>query len=476
MKKIGPHIITECNNLRDIWFLGNAPTSYMTPAIGGHAELVITRMINSQGFNHQWCSLPVNIAYNEPPDYANPLISDDEKWTYSISGTEAVLIECLVGDEVIIIPEAINSYPVVQIASTSFDNFFLHSTIKKVIIPNSVKILDPGLFNKLHWMKEVSIGNNITTIPQGAFENCTSLEKIHFGNNVEEIGKRAFSACLMLEQIILPDSVKIIDDEAFAYDESLFMVSIGKNIQRLGEKVFMGCEYLEEIRFRNTALPIAGRDLFPTIHHGVFVSYNSQVKNVPPFYHNVPTKPYYNIIYSTEIPGLQIDANCYFTGDEVVIKDSPPDKLKREFLGWVTGPKSAHNHYDPDDIIIIGTSSITLYPQFGDIIGDEEAITVLQVSSYSGRWNTDWGEFNMIERGGKVTGIEIDSPTSFLEGTISKGVCTGSFGEIVNNKKKILGAFSFTRKEGSFTGYRCDKKGMPLYMCDQWNGTYIQGY
>jgi hypothetical protein len=475
VKKIGPSIITDCDNLRDIWFLGNAPSCYTMPQIYGHPDLTITRMAHSEGFTDQWSSYPVIISYTEPPDYANPLISSDGKWEYSISGGEAVLITYLGDEEVLIIPQVLHNYPVTHIASTSFDDFFITGLIKKIIIPDSIRTLDPGLFNKLFWIKDVSLGNGISIIPEGAFEGCVSLENIFFGNNVKEIGDRAFSNCLMLEQVILPESIRYIKDEAFAYDESLAMVSIGKNIQSLGNRVFIGCEGLIEVRFRYTQLPSAGVELFPTNLRTLFISYDGKGKQVPSIYHNVLTKPYYHVIYSsgTNIPVT--DPNCYFTNDEAIIKDGPNEKIKREFLGWDTHENGNGIRYEPGDCIVIESSSITLYPQFGDSIYEEEGdMKPVQASSYSGRWDTDWGEFNIVEERGRIRGVEVDNPTSFLEGTISRGICTGSFGEIVKKKKIIFGSFSFTRNGDFFTGYRCDVFGMPLYMCDQWNGVCLK--
>lgn len=94
-------------------------------------------------------------------------------------------------DTELIIPSEINGVPVTAIAENALKN---NSTVKSVIIPDSVK-----------------------TIGTDAFYNCEKLEKVTIGNGVTEIGKCAFFFCRNLTSVTLGSNVKTIGENAFNY-------------------------------------------------------------------------------------------------------------------------------------------------------------------------------------------------------------------------------------------------------------------
>lgn len=78
-----------------------------------------------------------------------------------------------------------------------------------------------------------------------------SLPQEIAGNAVTTIGKKAFLACSRLQEIRLPDSVRILEDWAFASCKSLRTVSLKKENIMFGKGVFRGCDLLTEIRLRS---------------------------------------------------------------------------------------------------------------------------------------------------------------------------------------------------------------------------------
>ena len=91
-----------------------------------------------------------------------------------------------------------NQYYYSSISSTTYDNYKIPSSLKKVIIT----------------------GGNIL---RGAFEECTNIAEITVPNDITGIGKEAFYNCSLLTCINIPESIKNIGSYAF-YNLSLIHI------------------------------------------------------------------------------------------------------------------------------------------------------------------------------------------------------------------------------------------------------------
>lgn len=78
------------------------------------------------------------------------------------------------------------------------------------------------------------IPNSVKSIDDWAFAYCTSLTSVTIGNSVKSIGRGAFDLCSSLTSITIPNSVKFIGDYAFRDCNKL--TSITEN--RLAYKAF----------------------------------------------------------------------------------------------------------------------------------------------------------------------------------------------------------------------------------------------
>lgn len=67
-------------------------------------------------------------------------------------------------------------------------------------------------------IKKLVIENGITTIGIGAFDSCLNLEEVILPETIVEIKKYAFHKCEKLSKINIPQGVKCIGDNAFAYE------------------------------------------------------------------------------------------------------------------------------------------------------------------------------------------------------------------------------------------------------------------
>lgn len=127
----------------------------------------------------------------------------------------------------------------------------------------------------LQTIKSVDIGNGATEICDYAFYGCDSLESVSIPESVSKIGTFAFSQCLSLEGInvdgtnpnyesdengvlftegkteliqypannaataySVPDSVKVICDDAFRHSENLAEISLSEGLEEIGAEAF----------------------------------------------------------------------------------------------------------------------------------------------------------------------------------------------------------------------------------------------
>lgn len=82
-----------------------------------------------------------------------------------------------------------------------------------------------------------------------------SPETIILGSDIEKIGEYAFSECKNVTGVILPQSLKEIDDKAFA-NSCIQEIVIPNHIRRIGKEAFANCEGLSYIEIPNSVSEI----------------------------------------------------------------------------------------------------------------------------------------------------------------------------------------------------------------------------
>ena len=119
--------------------------------------------------------------------------------------------------------------------------------------------------NPLYCAKKLYINNvlvteaNITTatkINDYAFHGCSSLTSIVIGDSVTSIGDYAFYNCSSLTSIVIPNSVTSIGDAAFSGCSSLTSVVIGDSVTSIGDWAFSGCSSLTSIEIPDSVTSI----------------------------------------------------------------------------------------------------------------------------------------------------------------------------------------------------------------------------
>ncbi len=127
---------------------------------------------------------------------------------------------------------------------------FLNSGLEAITLPESLEGIGQSVFSGTR-LKEITIPANVVGLGTSAFEGSDAgtmpLEKVIFnGSKIKEIEPYTFKNCVNLKEITLPESLMIIDYNAFFGCSSLTKVVIPDNVVEIGKKAFWGCTSLTE--------------------------------------------------------------------------------------------------------------------------------------------------------------------------------------------------------------------------------------
>ncbi len=103
-----------------------------------------------------------------------------------------------------------------------------------VIVPYWVRRIEPDAFSGSSTLKRIRLPDALKIICERAFLNCEALQEIIIPDGIETIGQGAFMNCSGLRKIRLPYSLERIEQNVFAGCSSLEMVEISRD-GRCGE-------------------------------------------------------------------------------------------------------------------------------------------------------------------------------------------------------------------------------------------------
>lgn len=151
--------------------------------------------------------------------------------------------------EEVVIPATYNGLRVAAIGEEAFAN---NSTIKKVVLPNSIVAIGARAFQNCSSLVEVNVPETVSTIGQEAFYLCTKLEKVQFSEKESIsadlfVGSKAFSCCISLKEVVLASNVRNLPDYAFENCYALEKITLNAGLSSIGNFAFDGCSALTEI-------------------------------------------------------------------------------------------------------------------------------------------------------------------------------------------------------------------------------------
>ena len=104
---------------------------------------------------------------------------------------------------------------------------------------------------------------NVTSIYRGAFM-FSDIRSVHIPNSVTVIDTNAFSNCVSLESVIIPDSVTNIGANAFSFCTALESVEIPNSVTIIDMSAFYVCSELSTVIFNSQSPPTFGDSSFDT--------------------------------------------------------------------------------------------------------------------------------------------------------------------------------------------------------------------
>lgn len=169
-------------------------------------------------------------------------------------------------DTDVIIPSVYNGLPVTMIGKVAFHNC---TSIKSVIIPDSITFLEAYTFYGCTSLQTVTIGSFVHTINSGHFDACSSLMNIEINDNnpyLKSIDGNVYSKNkenLLIyakgkqdKSFVIPNFVTSIADNAFADSDNLTSVIIPNSVTTIGFFAFGSCNSLVDIQIPSSVTSI----------------------------------------------------------------------------------------------------------------------------------------------------------------------------------------------------------------------------
>ncbi len=292
--------------------------------------------------------------------------------------------------EELIIPNEIEynseTYEITTIGSLAF---FGKTSLKKIIMPDSIVTINSEAFYGCSEIVEITISKNIKKIERDAFFNCDSLVNVYYNGTLEkwcEIDFKNSSANPMyhgqhfylyneqveyeeLVKIELPSSIEILKQYTFFGFEnvnelvfsdkiteigigtfskcsSLLEVNISKSVTSIGFNAFNGCDSLSIITLPFTGNSINNKD---NAHFGYIFGANTYSENG----NFVPTSLKIVILNNC----LEIDSYAFYNCSKL-IKVVIPEGVTSIGEKAFSGCSSLTSIIIPDSVIKIGASAL----------------------------------------------------------------------------------------------------------------------
>lgn len=148
-----------------------------------------------------------------------------------------------------------------------------NSTLKTIILPNTITIINKNAFYRCYNLQGIVIPDSVITISDYAFTQ-SGIQYLTLGNSVVSIGIRAFQSCNKItSSLVIPNSVTTIKESAFNYCSKIPQITIGNSVTTLETQAFMNCGALNVV-YLNPTIP-------PTLGSGVFAGTNDCPLVVP---------------------------------------------------------------------------------------------------------------------------------------------------------------------------------------------------
>lgn len=148
-------------------------------------------------------------------------------------------------------------YGIREIHSTAF---YECETLKRVIMPDTVDIIDNFAFQKCTNLETVVFSKNLTNMEAYVFAGCKNLKHVELPDSLSAIGNFAFDKCVSLRTITIPRSVSRILPKAFNKCTNLRSIEFESLNTELLPHAFKDCTSIRTIKFPNITIDVSYTD------------------------------------------------------------------------------------------------------------------------------------------------------------------------------------------------------------------------
>lgn len=180
-------------------------------------------------------------------------------FTWQKNGNAIVITGYIGTDTDVIIPETIQSLPVVKIGHNAFNPEYVYTStnITSIRIPDCVETIEFSAFENCSALTQITLPSGLIEISGSLFSGCSMLRTIDLPVGITKIGYSAFSDCSSLSEIVLPPQLKTIEYRAFQNCSSLTSIGIPSNVETIGFAGFSGCSNLTSVELSSRLTSIA---------------------------------------------------------------------------------------------------------------------------------------------------------------------------------------------------------------------------
>lgn len=182
---------------------------------------------------------------------------------------------------------------------TTIDKYaFYGSDVRKVDLPGSLISIGEQAFAECESLMFITLPENLETIGSYAFFRCSSLTEMSIPNSVRSVGDNPFGDCKYLKEAkvspdhdylalvdhvlfskpdrrlisfpcytdvteyTIPQGIRLISGQAFAFAESLRSVTIPDSVTEIGEEAFWYCTGITGISIPESVVRVGKRAFF----------------------------------------------------------------------------------------------------------------------------------------------------------------------------------------------------------------------
>ena len=240
--EIGEQAFYQCYELTEV----SLPSTLKKIGAGAFTEISAPHIDLPEG---------TEVPEYEPWFYAPGTWDDSESFEYGIlpDGTAAIVNFMNPKNGEISFPAEIGDLPVTAIASPE-----VNREVKKVTVPEGVRVLGRQLFSSAKNLTEVNLPDSVEYIGEGCFGYCDHLTQFRYPAGLREIGKGAFAftpvmnaelpagvrrieerafSCSKIDHLFLPEGLEYIGPEAFEFHRLQF-ICIPASVREIGDGAF----------------------------------------------------------------------------------------------------------------------------------------------------------------------------------------------------------------------------------------------